>query len=79
MADVYIHIGAPKTATSTLQEVLVRQSAKLLKAGVLYPKRCRDGDAHHVLVCDLIEAHHGNRMPDVWYGDYPRGQAWSRG
>ncbi|MEM1113453.1 MAG: hypothetical protein AAGI11_16180 [Pseudomonadota bacterium] len=76
MAEVYIHIGAPKTATSTLQSVLAQKSAKLLKQGVLYPAQCRSGDAHHVLVCDLIEEHHGSSMPDVWYGDYPRGQSW---
>ncbi len=76
MATVFIHIGAPKTATSTLQAVLAGSERKLLKAGVLYPRSCRSGHAHHVLVCDLIEAHHGNAMPDVWYGEFPRGQAW---
>ena len=77
MATVYIHIGAPKTATSTLQAILAQKHKKLLAQRTLYPKNCRYGDAHHVLVCDLIEKYHGNPMPDLWYGDYPRGQAWS--
>lgn len=77
MATVYIHIGAPKTATSTLQNVLSSNYRKLLKHGVLYPRDFRNGDAHHLLVCDLIEKVQGNRMPDIWYGSKPRGQAWA--
>jgi hypothetical protein len=77
MATVSIHIGAPKTATSTLQAVLASKHKKLLARRTLYPKNCRHGDAHHVLVCDLIEKYHGNPMPDLWYGNYPRGEAWS--
>ena len=77
MTTVYIHIGAPKTATSTLQAILARKAGKLLKDGVLYPSITRHGDAHHVLVCDLIESYQGSRMPDFWYGDFPRGQAWT--
>jgi len=77
MATVYIHIGAPKTATSTLQSVLSGNYKKLLKHGVLYPRDFRNGDAHHLLVCDLIEKVQGNRMPDIWYGSKPRGQAWA--
>jgi len=77
MATVYIHIGAPKTATSTLQAVLAGKYNKLLSQGILYPRNCRHGDAHHVLVCDLIEKYHGQAMPDLWYGNFPRGEAWS--
>ena len=77
MATVYIHIGAPKTATSTLQGVLANNDRKLLRHGVLYPRDSRHGDAHHLLVCDLIEQHQGVRMPDIWYGDKPRGQSWA--
>ena len=76
MATVYIHIGAPKTATSTLQHVLASNYRRLLEKGVLYPQDVRQGDAHHVLVCDLIEKHQGIHMPEVWYGGQPRGQAW---
>lgn len=76
MATVYLHIGAPKTATSTLQNVLAANYRKLLRNGVLYPQRCRHGDAHHTLICDLIEHYQGHRMPDLWYGERARGEAW---
>ncbi len=77
MAIVYLHIGAPKTATSTLQSILARNYRKLLSNGVLYPRDFRNGDAHHLLVCDLIEKCQGIRMPDVWYGPRNRGEAWA--
>lgn len=76
MATVYLHIGAPKTATSTLQTVLSKNYEKLLENGVLYPKSARHGDAHHLLICDLIEKYQGHRMADFWYGDKARGEAW---
>lgn len=77
MATIYIHIGAPKTATSTLQNILATNYRKLIKNGVLYPREPRNGDAHHELVCDLIEQYQGIRMPDIWYGARPRGEAWA--
>lgn len=77
MATVYLHIGSPKTATSSLQAVFARHKRKLRSQGVLYPGKCRHGDAHHVLVADLIQKHQSVRMPDFWYGKFPRGEAWS--
>lgn len=76
MATIYLHIGAPKTATSNIQGILSKSYKKLLSQGVLYPKSCRNGEAHHVLVCDLIDQFQPNKMPDVWFGDYPRGVSW---
>ena len=76
MAIVYLHIGSPKTATSTLQHVLASNYERLLKDGVLYPRDMRNGDAHHLLACDLIEKYQGKPMPDIWYGSQPRAQAW---
>jgi hypothetical protein len=76
LATVYIHIGAPKTATSTLQKVLADNHRVLLQQGVLYPRRLRHGDAHHLLVCDLIDKYQSQPMPDFWYGEQPRGAAW---
>ncbi|GAB3281278.1 hypothetical protein [Parahaliea aestuarii] len=73
---VYLHIGAPKTGTSSLQSALSASAGSLLKQGVLYPAKCREGDAHHVLVCDLIAKYQPHPMPDVWYGTFPRGTAW---
>lgn len=77
MATIYLHIGAPKTATSTLQLVLAKNYKRLLRQGVLYPKQLRHGDAHHLLVCDLIKKYRGHAMADFWYGGKPRGEAWS--
>ena len=76
MAKVYLHIGAPKTATSTLQSVLAASYRVLLARGVLYPRMLRHGDAHHTLVCDLIEQYQGHSMADLWYGERTRGEAW---
>jgi hypothetical protein len=50
---------------------------QLLAQGVLYPKLLRHGDAHHTLVCDLIQAYQGHTMADLWYGERTRGEAWS--
>ena len=36
---VFLHIGAPKTGTTFLQDVLVRNKAALRANGVLYPGR----------------------------------------
>ncbi len=77
MATVYFHIGAPKTATSTLQSVLAGEAGQLLHAGVLYPRSCRHANAHHPLACDLMERHGGRKMPAFWYGDVAPGTAWS--
>jgi hypothetical protein len=76
MTTVYLHIGAPKTATSTLQHVLAKNYRRMLESGVLYPRNVGHGNAHHTLVCDLIERQAGTSMPDIWYGEIPRGQAW---
>lgn len=78
MKEVIIHIGSPKTATSSIQGIFARNRAELLEGRVAYPKLCRHGDAHHLLVCDLIEKYRGTKMPDFWYGDKPRGQAWAK-
>lgn len=77
MATVYLHIGAPKTATSTLQLILAKNASRLQKSGVLYPSSFRHGDAHHTLVCDLMQETMQEPMPDHWYGSVPRGEAWS--
>ncbi len=48
---VYIHIGAPKTGTTYLQEVLDANRQEMKRAGVLYPKL--PGIAHHSALWDL--------------------------
>ncbi len=76
MATVYLHIGAPKTATSSLQAVLAHNDESLLEAGVLYPRRCRHSNAHHPLICDLMLKYSGREMSGLWYGEVPVGSAW---
>ena len=58
--------------------MLARNCEQLLEQGVLYPRLLRHGDAHHTLVCDLIQAYKGHTMADLWYGEQARGEAWSK-
>jgi hypothetical protein len=76
MAKIFIHIGSPKTGTSTLQSILSKNHKSLLNQGVLYPKDLCNGDAQHLLACDLIEKNKKQKMPDFWYGNKNRGAAW---
>lgn len=48
---VFLHIGAPKTGTTYLQQVLDRNREAMKEAGVLYPRIHLD--AHHTAVWDL--------------------------
>lgn len=48
---VHLHIGAPKTGTTYLQEVLYRNRAALADQGVLYPGQ--EAVAHYEAVLDL--------------------------
>jgi hypothetical protein len=63
MTRVYLHIGAPKTGTTYLQEVLFRNRARLAEHGVLYP-----GDstaAHYAAVLDLRVRHRCETLRSV--------------
>lgn len=45
MSDVvYLHIGAPKTGTTYLQDKLARNKSQLAEHGFHFPSRLRDGD-----------------------------------
>jgi hypothetical protein len=58
---LYLHIGYPKTGTSALQRALVRNTASLAKAGVLYPHVGRINDAHYGFNLSLgVGQYHGN-------------------
>ena len=50
---VFLHIGAPKTGTTYLQQALGLNRGAMKDAGVLYPAGA--ADAHHVAVWDLRE------------------------
>ena len=45
----YIHIGVPKTATSTIQSFFTMHRDALLQRGVLYPKSIANSDGHSEL------------------------------
>lgn len=67
---LFLHIGAPKTGTTYLQQVMYRNQAALEKAGVLYPRI--SSDAHHTALWDLRGA--GDRRE---FGQDIRGH-WER-
>lgn len=48
-----LHIGYPKTGTTSLQNVLVNNTDILLRKGSLYPTTGRIGNAHHGYVYSL--------------------------
>ena len=50
---VYLHVGAPKTGTTYLQDMLFRNRERLAADGVLYP--ADRFDAHFLAALDLLE------------------------
>lgn len=70
MTRVYLHVGAPKTGTTYLQEVLFRNRALLAERGVLYP--AESGHAHYAAVLDLRDLDFGG------YDDPDAEGAWER-
>jgi hypothetical protein len=51
LVDVYLHVGLPKTGTTTVQTALERRSEALADAGVLYPAGRR---AQRLAAFDLV-------------------------
>ncbi|MEO9325988.1 hypothetical protein ABFT23_21010 [Nocardioides sp. C4-1] len=49
---VLLHVGTPKTGTSSVQDVLFRNRSALLAAGILYP--AERFDAHFLAALDLM-------------------------
>ena len=54
---VLVHVGAPKTGTSFVQDLLFQNRAKLREQGVLYP--ADRFDAHFLAALDLMELRWG--------------------
>ena len=74
MAKVFLHVGAPKTGTSMVQELLYNNRKALADHGILYPGRRRD--AHFMAALDLLERTWGGLEADApgsW--DYLAGKA----
>lgn len=57
MTRVYLHIGMPKTGTTSLQHFLLNNQEKLLEKGYLYPKSGRISTANNITIC--TNYHHG--------------------
>ncbi|HLR85202.1 MAG TPA: hypothetical protein VK059_09630 [Nocardioidaceae bacterium] len=74
MTKVFLHVGAPKTGTSMVQELLYNNRKTLAEHGILYPGRRRD--AHFLAALDLLERTWGGLevdAPGSW--DYLVGKA----
>jgi len=79
MKTIYLHIGSPKTGTTSVQDCLSRNVNTLLNDfGVLYPSSGRNVIAHHPLVADLRTEFNGDKVPDHCYGSNLRGGNWQR-
>lgn len=75
---VYLHIGAPKTGTTYLQNVLWRNRDALRQAGVLYPGLSKDAQFHAAM--DLRQAyfqeHLNPAVPGAWERLVGQARAW---
>jgi len=49
LSKLYLHVGLPKTATSTIQNFLAQNDTHFSNVGWLYPKTARQYVAHHPL------------------------------
>ena len=52
---LYLHIGLPKTGTTSLQQFLAANPAALAKHGYIYPDRWRTADLAHHRLRDIVE------------------------
>jgi len=75
---VFLHIGAPKTGTTYLQNVLWSNRSTLLQAGVLYPGLSKDAQFHAAM--DLRQAyfqeHLNPAVPGAWERLVAQARAW---
>lgn len=49
MPKLFLHVGLPKTATTSIQSFLAKNDEALARKGWLYPKAARQHEAHHVI------------------------------
>jgi hypothetical protein len=67
---VFLHVGAPKTGTTFLQNVLWQNRAELARAGVSYP--LDRPDEHFAATMDLREMAWGQHRDPRWQGAWER-------
>jgi hypothetical protein len=73
---VFLHVGAPKTGTTFLQNVLWQNRAALARAGVSYP--LDRPDEHFAATMDLREMAWGQQRDPRWHGAWERLAARAR-
>lgn len=74
---VLVHVGAPKTGTSFVQDLLFQQREALAEQGVLYP--ADRFDAHFLAALDLMELRWGgleHQAVDAWERLAAQVRAW---
>lgn len=75
---VYLHVGAPKTGTTFIQDVLWTNRDALRRSGLLYPGLSKDAQFHAVM--DLRQAHfqeHPNpAVAGAWARLMGQARAW---
>lgn len=64
---VYLHVGSPKTGTTSLQEFLARNTASLAEQGFFVPPHNIGDSGHHELPLSLIKD-----ICDSWYDGWPK-------
>ena len=78
---VFIHVGAPKTGTTYLQDLLWRHREELARLGVLYPGDRRD--AHFRAALDLrgvaFAGHHDPSVEGAWERLAQEARDWGGG
>lgn len=73
---VVLHVGAPKTGTTYLQQLLWRNRGRLAEQGVGYP--FSSGREHFAATMDLRQASWGGRRDPAWDGAWERVAARTR-
>lgn len=64
--QVFLHVGAPKTGSTYLQDLLWSNRQRLAEQGVCYP--VPTASAHLAATMDLCERAWGGRWNQEWYG-----------
>jgi hypothetical protein len=67
---VFLHVGAPKTGTSFLQDALWANRDRLAEHGLLYP--LEDSGEHFAVTMDLRQMEWGGERDPAWDGAWER-------
>lgn len=75
---VYLHVGAPKTGTTYLQDVLWNNRDALRRSGVLYPGLSKDAQFHAAMDLQqtFFQEHRHHAVPGAWQRLVGQARAW---